>query len=232
MNFDVLRRSVAGEVITRDEANCAATRNALVWNGRKPERYPDAIVRVASVADVQAAVRFTAEAELRVSARGAGHQFSGIAVQEGLVLDLSALNHIDIDADAMIAEVGGDRPQRGRGQCLRRPGACRFLRPLRLRAALGLPARRRLRLEFRRLGRGLLQCGKRRGRAGGWRGPPRLRHRERRHLLGGAWRRPGILRHRRVYRLKAPPLPRAIIGVAPPMDRRRRPCRRPGCTRR
>lgn len=106
MNFDLLRRSVAGDVTTRDEAHYAATRNALVWNGRKPQRYPDAIVKVASVADVQAAVRFAAEAGLRVSARGAGHQFSGIAVQEGVVLDLSALNHIDIDADAMIANVG------------------------------------------------------------------------------------------------------------------------------
>ena len=106
MNFDLLRRSVAGDVTTRDEAHYAATRNALVWNGRKPGRYPDAIVKVASVADVQAAVRFAAGAGLRVSARGAGHQFSGIAVQEGVVLDLSALDHIHIDADAMIAEVG------------------------------------------------------------------------------------------------------------------------------
>lgn len=106
MNFDRLRRSVAGEVVTRQQADYAATRDALVWNGRKPERYPDAIVRVSSVADVQAAVRFAAEAGLRVSARGAGHQFSGIAVQEGVVIDLTALDHIAIDTGTMIAEVG------------------------------------------------------------------------------------------------------------------------------
>lgn len=106
MNFDDLRRSVSGDVVTREEAHYAATRNALVWNGRKPARYPDAIVRVASVADVQAAVRFAAAAGLRVSARGAGHQFSGIAVQEGIVLDLSALDHIEVDTDQMIAYVG------------------------------------------------------------------------------------------------------------------------------
>lgn len=106
MNFDDLRRSVDGEVVTRDEAHYPATRNALVWNGRKPARYPDAIVRVASVADVQAAVRFAAAKGLRVSARGAGHQFSGIAVQEGIVLDLSALDHIDVDTDQMIASAG------------------------------------------------------------------------------------------------------------------------------
>lgn len=106
MNFDDLKRSISGDVVTRDEAHYAATRNALVWNGRKPQRYPDAIVRVASVADVQAAVRFAAAAGLRVSARGAGHQFSGIAVQEGVVLDLAALNHIEVDTDQMIASVG------------------------------------------------------------------------------------------------------------------------------
>ena len=106
MNFDLLRQSVTGAVVVRGEASYAATRNALVWNGRKPQRYPDVIVKVSSVADVQAAVRFAAAAGLRISARGAGHQFSGIAVQEGIVLDLAALNHIHVDAGAMIADVG------------------------------------------------------------------------------------------------------------------------------
>ena len=106
MNFDLLKQSVAGEVVTRGEAAYAATRNGLVWNGRKPQRYPDAIVKVSSVADVQAAVRFAADSGLRVSARGAGHQFSGIAVQEGIVVDLAALNQIDVDADQMLAKVG------------------------------------------------------------------------------------------------------------------------------
>lgn len=106
MNFDTLRRSVAGEVVTRNEAVYAATRNALVWNGRKPSRYPEVIVRAASVADVQAAVRFAAEHGLRVSARGAGHQFSGIAVQDGMVIDLCRLDHAHVDADQMLADVG------------------------------------------------------------------------------------------------------------------------------
>lgn len=106
MNFDLLKRSVTGEVVTRGEASYAATRNGLVWNGRKPQRYPDAIVKVSSIADVQAAVRFAADAGLRVSARGAGHQFSGIAVQEGIVLDLAALDQIDVDPDQMLAKVG------------------------------------------------------------------------------------------------------------------------------
>lgn len=106
MNFDLLKRSVTGEVVTRGEAGYAATRNGLVWNGRKPQRYPDAIVKVASVADVQATVRFAADSGLRVSARGAGHQFSGIAVQEGIVLDLAALDRIDVDPDQMLATVG------------------------------------------------------------------------------------------------------------------------------
>ena len=106
MNFDLLKRSVTGEVVTRGEAAYAATRNGLVWNGRKPQRYPDAIVKVSSVADVKAAVRFAADSGLRVSARGAGHQFSGIAVQEGIVLDLAALDRIDVDPDQMLATVG------------------------------------------------------------------------------------------------------------------------------
>lgn len=106
MNFDSLRRVVAGEVVTRNEAVYAATRNALVWNGRKPSRYPEVIVKAASVADVQTAVRFAAENGLRVSVRGAGHQFTGIAVQDGMVIDLCRLDHAHVDADQMLADVG------------------------------------------------------------------------------------------------------------------------------
>ena len=105
-NYDDLRRQLRGTLITRSEAEYEAARAGLLFNGRTPGRFPGAIVRAADTADVQTAVRFAARNGLRVSPRGSGHSFSGIALQEGIVLDLAALNGIRIDASARIAEVG------------------------------------------------------------------------------------------------------------------------------
>lgn len=106
MSVEALRQVVRGSVATRLDLDYAKVRDGLIWNGRKPTRLPEAIVRPASVEDVQAVVRHAAADGLRVSVRGGGHQFSGIAVQEGIALDLSALNHIRIDPITRTADVG------------------------------------------------------------------------------------------------------------------------------
>ncbi len=106
MTIGSLREAVRGTVIVLEDGDYEAARQALLWNGRKPGRRPLAIVRVASVEDVQAVVRFAAARGCRVSARGGGHHWAGVALQEGIILDLSALNDIAIDAEARIAEVG------------------------------------------------------------------------------------------------------------------------------
>lgn len=106
MTFDALKAAVTGDVITPSDVDFPCIREALIWNGRKPAARPRAIVRAASAADVQATLRFAAKEGLTVSPRGAGHNFSGIALQDGIVLDLSALKHLRVDAEAQIAEVG------------------------------------------------------------------------------------------------------------------------------
>jgi FAD/FMN-containing dehydrogenase len=106
MDIHSLRQTIRGTVIAREDAGYDEARHKLLWNGRKPPRYPQVIVRAASVEDVQAAVRFAAAQGRRVSVRGGGHHWSGIALQDGVVLDLSALNHVAIDPQARIAEVG------------------------------------------------------------------------------------------------------------------------------
>ncbi len=55
---------------------------------------------------MQATVRFAAAHGLKVSPRGSGHNWSGVALQDGIVLDLSALDDVVIDAAARIADVG------------------------------------------------------------------------------------------------------------------------------
>ncbi len=106
MIFDILQDTVFGDVIGDDDNRYDAARQGLLFNTRTPARHPQLIVRAASVGDVQATVRFARANQMRISVRGGGHNWSGIALQDGIVLDLSALNHIRIDADKRIAEVG------------------------------------------------------------------------------------------------------------------------------
>lgn len=105
MHIEDLRIQVGGTVIAEGEAGFAAAREGFVWNGRKPQAAPRVIIQAKSTADVQAAVRYAAANGFRVSARSSGHNWSGIALQDGVALDLSALNAVSIDRTARIAEV-------------------------------------------------------------------------------------------------------------------------------
>jgi FAD/FMN-containing dehydrogenase len=104
MSIETLRRGVRGTVVVPGDADFAAARAGLSWNARAPGRQPRVIVRAACVEDVQQAVRFAAAHDLTVSPRGSGHNLSGIAVQDGLVLDLAGLARVVVDPVARIAE--------------------------------------------------------------------------------------------------------------------------------
>jgi len=106
MSIDELRAALRGTLITPDQARYDHARQALTFNGWQPERRPAMIVRAADAGDVQAVVRHAAAAGLAVSVRGSGHNWSGIALQDGIVLDVSALDTVTVDAGARVAEVG------------------------------------------------------------------------------------------------------------------------------
>ncbi|SON56838.1 6-hydroxy-D-nicotine oxidase [Hartmannibacter diazotrophicus] len=106
MTIEILKRSVRGEVLTHTDDSYCTARNGLLWNGRKPQRSPQIIVKAACAADVQAVVRYASTHGLHVSARGSGHNCSGIALQDSIVVDLSGLAHISVDMARRVAEVG------------------------------------------------------------------------------------------------------------------------------
>ncbi|MGH3059345.1 MAG: FAD-binding oxidoreductase [Gaiellaceae bacterium] len=105
LGLDDLRRSVAGEVLGPADAGYDAARrcfNALV------DRRPAVIVRCSGTADVAAAFDFARAHELQVAVRGGGHNPAGHCVVDGgLVIDLSALRTVEVDADARIARAAG-----------------------------------------------------------------------------------------------------------------------------
>lgn len=103
MDMHALRLAVRGTVVTRDDSDYEAVRAGLLWNGRKPDRFPGIVVKVKDAADVQATVRFDAAAGKRISVRGGGHHWSGVALQDGIVIDLADMNALRIDPEARIA---------------------------------------------------------------------------------------------------------------------------------
>ncbi|PZV39466.1 hypothetical protein B5V02_05720 [Mesorhizobium kowhaii] len=78
-----------------------------VWNGTV-DRRPAAIVRPRTAAQVAKAVQLAAECGALLAVRCGGHSFPGLSTCDGgIVLDLSAMNHVVIDPVSRAAEVEG-----------------------------------------------------------------------------------------------------------------------------
>ena len=96
---------LSGEVIAPDDF--AYDRARGVWNGMI-DRRPRAIARCADAYDVSTAIRFATERDLPISVRGGGHNVAGTAVvDDGLVLDLSAMRGVYVQEPERIVRVQG-----------------------------------------------------------------------------------------------------------------------------
>ncbi|HEX3803895.1 MAG TPA: FAD-binding oxidoreductase [Solirubrobacteraceae bacterium] len=94
-----------GEVLSRGDDSYEQARQAAAWNARKPERFPEVIVKAASVGDVVNAVRMAKERGLKVKARAGGHAWTASAIRSGLLVDLSSLTEVSFDSERQIASV-------------------------------------------------------------------------------------------------------------------------------
>jgi FAD/FMN-containing dehydrogenase len=78
-----------------------------VWNAMV-DRRPALIARCASATDVAAAIRYARQRDLEIGVKCGGHNVLGLAVpQDGLMVDLTPMDHVRVDPDAHRAEVGG-----------------------------------------------------------------------------------------------------------------------------
>ncbi len=76
-----------------------------VWNGMI-DRKPAVIVQCNNTDDVIQSVKFAKENSLVVSVRGGGHNVTGNAVcDSGIMIDLSLMRSVKVDAEKQIAEV-------------------------------------------------------------------------------------------------------------------------------
>jgi FAD/FMN-containing dehydrogenase len=100
-----LRRVMRGPALLPDAEGYHEARK--IWNGMI-DRCPAIITRCRDTADVVAAVNFGRDHGLEIAVRGGGHSLPGQSVCEGgLMIDLSLLNGVHVDAKAKTVQVGG-----------------------------------------------------------------------------------------------------------------------------
>ena len=99
-----LAAAVGGQVLIPDDQAYDEARS--VWNARF-DRRPALIVRCREATDVQAAVDFARDKGLEISVKGGGHAYAANTVGEGgLLIDLSPMAEMVIDAESKTARVG------------------------------------------------------------------------------------------------------------------------------
>jgi len=100
-----LGRSFAGQLIGPSDPGYEQARtvyNAMI------DRRPAIIARCANSADLAATVAFARRHELLLAVRGGGHNGGGLGVcDDGVVLDLSPLQSIEVDPSARTVRAGG-----------------------------------------------------------------------------------------------------------------------------
>jgi len=100
-----IRGQFKGDLIRED--NPEFIEASRIWNAMVA-RTPGAIARCADVADIQLVVRHVQEAGVLTAVRCGGHSLAGFgSCQGGLVIDLSRLRKVEVDAASRRAKFGG-----------------------------------------------------------------------------------------------------------------------------
>ena len=103
-DLQALRAALRGTVCTAGDAGYDEART--IWNAMI-DRRPGLVVRCQEAGDVQRAVDLAREHNLVLAVRGGGHNIAGSAVCDGgLMIDLSPMRSVQVDAAARRASVG------------------------------------------------------------------------------------------------------------------------------
>jgi hypothetical protein len=93
-----------GRLIWREEADYEEARVRRVFNARKPQRFPSAVLFAESIDDVKSAVALARECNFRISLRSGGHSWDGWSVRDGsLLIDFSLFREMSYDQHTGIA---------------------------------------------------------------------------------------------------------------------------------
>ena len=95
---------IEGEVIHPDDEGYDQARD--IWNSALAGA-PDVIVQPAVSSDVQSVVDCVREEDLLLSVKGGGHDYAGNSSRDdALMVDFSELDHVEVDPDEQVVEVG------------------------------------------------------------------------------------------------------------------------------
>lgn len=102
--LSAFRAGLDGTALLADDREYDAARR--LWNGAI-DRHPGIIVRCASVRDVQRCLELVTSNDLELAVRAGGHGVAGDALcDEGVVIDVSPLKAVHVDAPAQIVSAG------------------------------------------------------------------------------------------------------------------------------
>ncbi|NOV24272.1 FAD-binding oxidoreductase [Cupriavidus necator] len=100
-DLEPLRRALHGHLVLDGDPDYEQARR--VWNGAV-DKYPALVIYCADAHDVGAAIRFARSAAMPLAVRSGGHNVAGLSVCDGgVVIDLSAMKGIDVDAGRRVA---------------------------------------------------------------------------------------------------------------------------------
>ncbi len=105
INIEELQTTFRGRLIQPHDPDYDEVRQ--VWNGYI-DKHPALISECTGTADVMDAVKFARKNDIEVSIRGGGHNVAGSALCDGgMVIDLSKMRGIHVDASQKLARVQG-----------------------------------------------------------------------------------------------------------------------------
>jgi FAD/FMN-containing dehydrogenase len=95
-----------GKLYWRGDDGYEQARVGRVFNARRPEHYPTAILEAAHEMDVVAGVQLARQHGLKIAVRSGGHSWAAWSVRDAaLLIDLVDLREIDLDTSTLIVRV-------------------------------------------------------------------------------------------------------------------------------
>lgn len=97
---------ISGDVYQRGDGEYEQSRLNSVWQAIKPDRFPELIVKAKTEADVMTTMQYARRHGLQLAVRGGGHNYvASYLRQGGILLNVSHLREIEVDADAHLVHV-------------------------------------------------------------------------------------------------------------------------------
>jgi FAD/FMN-containing dehydrogenase len=103
-NWSAFAKSLQGMLVRPDSPQYASARQ--LFNPRFDSILPEAIAYCASLADVQSCLIFARQFGLPLALRAGGHSYGGYSTTTSLVLDVTRMNTVTVDANNGTATVG------------------------------------------------------------------------------------------------------------------------------